>query len=195
MAVELENGLLTRAANGEKEAFRELFEAHHAAMFRFAYRLCGSVDAAEDITQECFLRLMRSREFDHERGSLRQYLYRIVRNLVRQRQQVNGREVYWDGDDIEDDLKSAVAARADPMASAELTAVVQAAISGLPPLQREAIVLFEFEELSLEETAAVVGSDVGTIKSRLHRAREGLRRRLAPYRCHVGMPLPKGTTL
>lgn len=195
MAVEPEHGLLTRAANGEKEAFRELFVAHHAAMFRFAYRLTGSVDAAEDITQECFLRLMRSPGFDHERGSLRQYLYGIVRNLARQRQQVNGREVYWDGDDIEDDLKSAVAARVDPMASAELITVVQSAISGLPPLQREAIVLFEFEELSLEEIAAVVGSDVGTIKSRLHRAREGLRRRLAPYRCHVGMPLQKGTTL
>jgi RNA polymerase sigma-70 factor (ECF subfamily) len=164
-------------------------------MFRFAYRLTGAVDAAEDITQECFLRLMRSSGFDHERGSLRQYLYGIVRNLVRQRQQANGREVYWDDDDVEDDLKSAVAACLDPMASVELTAAVQAAISGLPPLQREAIVLFEFEELSLEETAAVVGSDVGTIKSRLHRAREGLRRSLAPYRSDVRVPLPKGTTL
>jgi RNA polymerase sigma-70 factor (ECF subfamily) len=195
MAVEPESRLLTRAANGETDAFRELFEAHHAAMFRFAYRLTGTVDAAEDITQECFLRLMRSPGFDHERGSLRQYLYGIVRNLVRQRRQANGREVYWDDDEVEDDLKSAVAACLDPMASAELTAVVQAAISGLPPLQREAIVLFEFEELSLEETAAVVGSDVGTIKSRLHRAREGLRRSLAPYRSHVQVPLPKGTTL
>jgi RNA polymerase sigma-70 factor (ECF subfamily) len=194
MAVEPENGLLARAANGEKDAFRQLFEAHHAAMFRFAYRLTGAVDAAEDITQECFLRLVRSPGFDHERGPLRQYLYGIVRNLVRQRQQANGREVHWD-DDVEDDLKSAAAACLDPMASAELTAVVQAAISGLPPLQREAIVLFEFDELSLEETAAVVGCDVGTIKSRLHRAREGLRRSLAPYRSHVRMLLPKGTNL
>jgi RNA polymerase sigma-70 factor (ECF subfamily) len=51
----------------------------------------------------------------------------------------------------------------------------------LPVLQREAIVLFEFEELSLEEVAAAVGSDVGTVKSRLHRARERLRRSLGPY--------------
>jgi RNA polymerase sigma-70 factor (ECF subfamily) len=77
----------------------------------------------------------------------------------------------------------------------ELSAIVQAAISALPPLQREAIVLCEFEELSLDEAAAVVGADVGTVKSRLHRAREGLRRSLAPYRDHVRTPSPKGTTL
>jgi RNA polymerase sigma-70 factor (ECF subfamily) len=194
MEGENDDGLLARAANGETEAFRKLFEAHHAAMFRFAYRLTSAVDAAEDITQECFLRLMRRPAFDHERGSLRQYLYGIVRNLVRQRLQANGREVAWD-DNVEDDPKSAVAACPDPMASAELSAVVQSAISALPPLQREAIVLCEFEELSLDQAAAVVGSDVGTVKSRLHRAREGLRRSLAPYRSHVRMPLSKGTTL
>src|ERR1700687_5596266 len=128
MEGEHEAGLLARAANGETEAFRKLFEAHHASMFRFAYRLTGAVDAAEDITQECFLRLMRGPTFDHERGSLRQYLYGIVRNLVRQRQQANGREVHWD-DNVEDNPESAVAACPDPMASAELAAVVQAALS------------------------------------------------------------------
>jgi RNA polymerase sigma-70 factor (ECF subfamily) len=193
MEGEQEQGLLARAANGDADAFRKLFEAHHKAMFRFAYRLTSALDAAEDITQECFLRLMRRPAFDHSRGSLRQYLYGIVRNLVRQHQQTNGREVHWD-DDADDDQGRTITAPLDSMASAELTAVVQAAISALPPLQREAIVLCELEDLSLVEAAAVVGSDVGTVKSRLHRAREGLRRRLAPYRSHVSMPLPKGTT-
>jgi RNA polymerase sigma-70 factor, ECF subfamily len=193
MEREHEAGLLARAVGGETEAFRILFETHHAAMYRFAYRLTSAVDVAEDITQECFLRLMHRPTFDRERGSLRQYLYGIVRNLVRQRLQANGREVAWD-DNLEDDPNSAVAACSDPMASAELSAVVQSAISALPPLQREAIVLCEFEELSLNEAAVVVGSDVGTVKSRLHRAREGLRRSLAPHRSHIRMPLPKGTT-
>jgi len=58
-------------------------------MFRLAYRLTSAVDAAEDITQECFPRLMRNPGFDNERGSLRQYLYGIVWNLVRQRWQAN----------------------------------------------------------------------------------------------------------
>ena len=193
MEREHEAGLLARAASGDAEAFRKLFDGHHAAMFRFAYRLTGAVDAAEDITQECFLRLVQQRAFDPERGSLRQYLYGMVRNLVRQRLQSNGREVHWD-DNVEDDPKSAVLACPDVMASAELTAIVQMAISALPPLQREAIVLSEFEELSLDEVATIVGADLGTVKSRLHRAREGLRRTLSAYRNHVRMPLPKGTT-
>jgi RNA polymerase sigma-70 factor (ECF subfamily) len=193
MESEDEARLLARAASGGTEAFRKISETHHVAMFRFAYRLSGVVDTAEDITQECFLRLMERRTFDHERGSLRQYLYGIVRNLVRQRLQANGREVAWD-DDVEDAPRSHGATCPDLITSAELSAAVQSAISALPPLQREAIVLCEFEELSLHEAAAVVGSDVGTVKSRLYRAREGLRRSLAPYRSHILTPLPKGTT-
>jgi RNA polymerase sigma factor (sigma-70 family) len=192
MEGEQEHGLLARAAGGETEAFRKLFEAHHREMFRFAYRLTGAVDVAEDITQECFLRLIRRPAFDHNRGSLRQYLYGIVRNLVRQHQKASGREVHWDADD--DEQMPAFTNPLDPIASAEVTAVVQAAISALPPLQREAIVLCEFEDLSLDEAATVVGADVGTVKSRLHRAREGLRRTLAPHRSLVRLPLPKGTT-
>jgi RNA polymerase sigma-70 factor, ECF subfamily len=181
-------------ARGDTEAFRELFEAHYRAIFRFAYRLTGATDVAEDITQECFVRLMRRPAFDRRRGSLRQYLYGIVRNLVRQQQEAAGREVQWD-DNVDDECSPAIVAYLDPLACSELTAVVQAAISALPPLQREAIVLFEFEQLSLEETAAVVGCDIGTIKSRLHRARERLRRSLSPFRNYAQMPVPKGTKL
>ena len=180
-------------AKDDAEAFRELFEGHHRAMFRFAYRLTGAADIAEDITQECFVRLMRRSAFDRRRGSLRQYLYGIVRNLVRQQQEATGREVQWD-DNVDDEPSPAMACL-DPLGSTELTAVAQAATSALPPLQREAIVLCEFEELSLEEAAAVVGCDVGTVKSRLHRARERLRRSLSPYRSHARMTLPRGTTL
>lgn len=189
-----EAGLLERAVKGETEAFRILFETHHAAMFRFAYHLTSALDAAEDITQECFLRLMRRPTFDHKRGSLRQYLYGIVRNLVRQRQRASGREVDWD-DNSEDDSKPAIEGWPDPLASCDITAAVQTAVSALPRLQREAIVLCEFEELSLDEAAAVLGSDVGTVKSRLRRAREGLRRSLAPYRSYVQVSLPKGGSL
>jgi RNA polymerase sigma-70 factor (ECF subfamily) len=184
--------LLARAANGETEAFQRLYEAHHAALFRFAYRLTGTIDIAEDLTQECFVRLMGSTRFDNERGSLRQYLYGIMRNLARQREQVSEREIDWKA---EDNWNSTDLPFADSLSSQELNEAVQAAISDLPPLQREAVALCEFEELSLHEAAAVVGTDIGTIKSRLHRGREGLRRRLAPYRGQVRMPLPKGSSL
>jgi len=63
----------------------------------------------------------------------------------------------------------------------ELSAIVKEAVFMLPPLQREALVLFEYEGLSLAEIAVVVGSDIGAVKARLHRARERLRRALQPY--------------
>ena len=194
MEAQLEAGLVARAAKGETESFQTLFEEHHGAMFRFAYCLINDVDAAEDIVQECFVQLMRRPAFDPERGSLRQYLYGITRNLIRQRQRLNHREVQWD-DEMDDAPMAAAATDADRTTSRELAAVVQAALSSLPPGQREAIVLAEFEELPLDEAAAVVGVDLGAFKSRLHRPRESLRSRLAPYRTHVRMPLPKGTTL
>ena len=194
MEAQLEAGLVARAAKGETESFQTLFEEHHGAMFRFAYCLINDVDAAEDIAQECFVQLMRRPAFDPERGPLRQYLYGITRNLIRQHQRLNHREVQWD-DEMDDAPMAAVATDADRTTSRELAAVVQAALSSLPPGQREAIVLAEFEELPLDEAAAVVGVDLGAFKSRLHRVRESLRSRLAPYRTHVRMPLPKGTTL
>lgn len=63
----------------------------------------------------------------------------------------------------------------------ELSGEVQRAVAALPPLQREALILFEYEELSLSEVAAIVGADVGTVKGRLFRAREKLRQELAQY--------------
>jgi RNA polymerase sigma-70 factor (ECF subfamily) len=173
--------LVALAAEGDEGAFRRLFDQHHAALFRFAYRLTSSVDVAEDITQDCFLRLIEQARFDHSRGSLRQYLYGTVRNLARQRWDAAGREVPWEDDESEDDSPPLH----DALITAEVSEAVQAALDLLPPLQREAIVLFEFEDLSLEETAAVVGADIGTVKSRLHRGRERLRRSLAGYRTPV----------
>ena len=185
--------LLKRAAGGEAEAFRTLFEAHHEAVFRVAYRLTNEREAAEDITQDCFLRLMSDRnKFDAARGSLRQFLYGMVRNLVLQFWQARGRTVSL-SDDLGDGPPATDALPVDAIVIGEIGEAVQAAVSNLPVLQREAIVLFEFEELSLEEVAAAVGSDVGTIKSRLHRARERLRRSLGPYG-EARIPANKGTS-
>lgn len=174
-----DNRLLTQAAAGDTQAFRTLFEQHSAALFRLAYHLTGAIDAAEDVVQDCFLRLVRHPgRYDPRRGSLRQYLYGMVRNLVRQRWQAEGRLLA-----LEDILLDDAPADAplDTALQAEVSDAVQSAIAALPALQREAIVLFEFEGLSLEEVAAAAGCDAGTVKSRLYRARERLRRTLAPY--------------
>ena len=180
MPDERDTDLLHQAASGNAAAFRALFEAHRETLFRLAFHLTGSVEAAEDVVQDCFLRLVRHpARFDPARGSLRQYLYGMVRNLVRQRWQAEGRLLALDDLSADDDPADGPM---DTALQAEVATAVRSAIAALPALQREAIVLFEFEGLSLEEVAALSGCDPGTVKSRLYRARERLRRALAAYK-------------
>jgi RNA polymerase sigma-70 factor (ECF subfamily) len=173
--------LLERAGGGDQAAFLLLYERHRNAIFGFAYRLLGSVEVAEDITHDCFLSLIRKSEnFDPQRAALRTYLYSAARNLAMKYFRSQGREMALD------DLSEhpAVPRREEPLRrllDEELVMKVREAVADLPPLQREALVLFEYEGLALSEIAEVVGTDVGAVKSRLHRARGRLRNTLAPY--------------
>jgi len=173
--------LLEWAANGDTAAFQILYERYRDPIFRFAYRLLGSVEAAEDVAHDCFLGLIKDPgRFDSTRASLRTYLYGAARNQAAKRYQSFGRETGIE--ELTDEPRSAD--RLGPMAlvlDTELAGEVEQAIASLPPLQREALVLFEYEDLSLAEIAAVVGADSGTVKGRLFRAREKLRARLDRY--------------
>jgi RNA polymerase sigma factor, sigma-70 family len=173
--------LLEQAANGNTAAFQILYERYRDPIFRFAYRLLGSVEAAEDVAHDCFLSLIKEPgRFDSTRASLRTYLYAAARNQAAKRFQSFGRETAID--ELADEPRSAD--RQGPMALVlddELAGEVAQAIASLPPLQREALVLFEYEDLSLAEIAAAVGADSGTVKGRLFRAREKLRARLDRY--------------
>ena len=168
-----EQDLVRQARRGEEQAFLALYSRHRTAVFRFAWRLTGSQSAAEDITQECFLALVSGVAFDRGRGALRTYLFGIVRNLALRHFRISDREAEESADTPGPlDVLGEVLA-------AERSAHVAEAVARLPILQREAIVLFTFEELSLEEIAGIGGVDVGVIKARLHRARESLRKSLA----------------
>ncbi len=173
--------LLEQAAGGDGTAFQILYERYRDPIFRFAYRLLGSVEAAEDIAHDCFLSLIKEPgRFDPERASLRTYMYAAARNLAAKRYNSFARETAIDA--VADELH--VAESQGPMAQVldnELTGEVERAIASLPPLQREALVLFEYEDLSLAEIAAVVGAESNTVKARLFRAREKLRVRLDRY--------------
>lgn len=173
--------LLEQAANGNTAAFQILYERYRDPIFRFAYRLLGSVEAAEDVAHDCFLSLIKEPgRFDSTRASLRTYLYAAARNQAAKRFQSFGRETAID--ELADEPPSAD--RQGPMALVledELAGEVAQAIATLPPLQREALLLFEYDELSLAEIAVVVGADPGTVKGRLFRAREKLRARLDRY--------------
>ena len=174
--------LLAEASRGDEAAFLALYERHRDVVFRFAYRMLGSMELAEDVTHDCFLSLFKSpSRFDTSRGvTLRTYLLAAARNLAMKH--FRSRR----GEDALDSLTGelSVPAHHGPLhklLDEELAVAVRRAIEELPPLQREALVLFEYEELPLAEIAAITGADVGTVKSRLHRARQSLKKKLAPY--------------
>ncbi|MEP6719372.1 MAG: RNA polymerase sigma factor [bacterium] len=173
--------LLESAGAGDAAAFQELYERHRKPVFRFAYRLSGNVENAEDLTHDCFLSLIkRIASFDPGRASLRTYLLAATRNLWLKQLRTLGRESALDEFD-ENDFVAVSKAPLGRMLENELSSTVAEAVANLPPLQREALVLFEYEGISLNEIASMVGSDVGAVKARLHRARGRLRKTLQPY--------------
>ncbi len=164
--------------------FRSAFEQNKDAVYRFAWRMAGSAEAAEDIAQEAFLTLLRQpMRFDPARGSMRNFLLAIARNLALKR---------WREEHRFDELEDQAVMPSADLENRETAGAVGAAVALLPHLQREVLILAEYEELSLEEIARAVDAEVGTVKSRLFRARENLRRVLAPLR--EGRRLTHGTS-
>jgi RNA polymerase sigma-70 factor (ECF subfamily) len=170
------------------DEFRAAFDQHKDQIYRFAWRMTGSSDAADDIAQDVFLLLWRQPDrFDPARGALRAYLLGVARNLTRKRWRDAHR---WE----ELDEERFVAQPVD-VERRETAEIVAGAVRALPPLQREALVLAEYEQLSLEDISRIVDAEVGTVKSRLHRARENLRRMLAPLKPAGAMRVTRyGTT-
>ena len=173
--------LLQKAVDGDQAAFLALYDRYRQLIFRFAYRLLGSVELAEDVTHDCFLSLIRKPEnFRPERASLKTYLYAAARNLALKHFRNQGREAGMD-ELTQEPQESPRRGPLRRLLDEELADHVREAVFSLPPLQREALILFEYEGLSLNEVAEIAGTDSGAIKARLYRAREGLRRSLKPY--------------
>ena len=155
--------------------YRAAFHEHKDAIYRFAWRMTGSPGTSEDIVQEVFLALLRRpTAFDAQRGQLRPFLLGVARNVALKRWRDEHR---WDPLDDEQFTAEPV-----DVVMAETAKAVGEAVQALPPLQREVLVLAEYEGMSLQEIAQAVEAEVGTVKARLHRARENLRRMLAPLK-------------
>jgi RNA polymerase sigma-70 factor (ECF subfamily) len=173
--------LLGKAMAGDESAFLVLYQRHREPVFRFAYRLTSSFELAEDIAHDCFVGLMEQPErFDPTRGELRTYLYGSVRNQAHKHFRRNARNV--SSDEMEEEAVGV--ASETPLGGlieGERARAVQLAIAALPTLQREALILFEYEGLSMEQIGEVVEADLSAVKSRLHRARQNLKRSLAPF--------------
>jgi RNA polymerase sigma-70 factor (ECF subfamily) len=156
----------------------QIFDEQHAVLFRFAYRLTGSVADAEDIVQTCFLQLLRpGSSFDPSRGSLRTWLLGMVRNQFLKRQR------RYDTRDLPSN--GGTPTPEQDVLRCEIEVVVRQAVLALPVMQREVLILAHYEQLPLAEIAEILNIEVGAVKSRLQRARAGLKETLAAYAPNV----------
>jgi RNA polymerase sigma-70 factor (ECF subfamily) len=171
--------LLEGARKGQEACWTALYQRHQARLYRFAFHMSGSTAIAEDAVQETFLALLSQLDrFAPDRGTFSSYLLGIARNKVLAALQ---REPFGT-EEISDDLDS-IAPSHDVALDQER---LRKAILGLPPGYREAVVLCELEEMDYAAAAVVLGCAVGTIKSRLHRAKQILMARLSPEPRRIG---------
>lgn len=169
---------------GDEEALALLYRRRQGSVYRFALQMSGSKTIAEDVTQEVFLFLMREGHvFDPERGSLSSFLLGVARNHVLRRMRVD-QVLTPIGDDNEDEVNFIPADTdlrpLDDLVQAETIELVRRAVLSLPPKYREVVVLCELQDVSYLEAADVLGCAIGTVRSRLHRARALLLAKLRP---------------
>ena len=182
---ELSDGELLRSMlAGDEEALGLLYRRRQASVYRFALQMSGSTTIAEDVTQEVFLFLMREgRVFDPARGSLAAFLLGVARNHVLRRLRVEQLLAPL-GDESDDDVSFSHASSdfcpLDDLTRAETIESVRKAVLSLPPKYREVVVLCELQDISYGETAEILGCAIGTVRSRLHRARALLLEKLRP---------------
>ena len=172
--VETDDALLLRLKNGDEEAFLILYRRRQAGLFRFALHMSGSMPVAEDVTQEVFLALLREDcGYDPDRGTLSGYLFGIARKLVL-RQLERGRSNVALDTDSEDFAQPELAIVDDPLLDLTRREGIDAlrrAVQALPRRYREVVVLCDLEEVDYADAAVALGCPIGTVRSRLHRAR------------------------
>jgi RNA polymerase sigma-70 factor (ECF subfamily) len=185
-----DESLLDRCRQGDPQAFARLVALHERMVLNLALRLLGDPEEAKDISQDAFLQVYKMLGRFEGRSSLKTWIYRIVLNLCRNRLRFWRRHHRAQSSPLEalaprEEARLVCRLRADPgpfecVQRRELGATVQAALLRLPFEQKAILLLREAEELSCSQIAAALGLREGTVKSRLARAREALRRELEP---------------
>ena len=166
--------LLMRLRNGDEQAFATLYKRRQGAIFRFALHMNASTAVAEDITQEVFLALLREEcGYDKERGTLSGYLFGIARKLVLRNVERGRVDVPLESESDEGAPRE-LAVIDDPLAGLTRHEAIEAlrrAVQALPRRYREVVVLCDLEELDYADAAVALGCPIGTVRSRMHRAR------------------------
>lgn len=175
--------LLRLMLSGDEDALTLLYRRRHGGIYRFALQMSGSQQVAEDVTHDVFLFLMKDGHvFDATRGSVSSFLFGVARNYVLRRFRSEQSTVPF-GDDEDSqgfDQMCDEPGPLDNLTRSESIENVRRAVLSLPERYREVVVLCELQELSYGETAEILGCAIGTVRSRLHRARALLLAKLRP---------------
>jgi RNA polymerase sigma-70 factor, ECF subfamily len=161
-----DEALLAQALAGSQEAFAALYRRHQGRVFRFARVVSGSDAVAEEAAQETFLALLDGRaRFDSGKGTLAAFLLGVARNFA-----LRGRHAAQPAE-AETEIAAEEATPLERLLRAESVDRLWKAIESLPAPYREALVLCELEELDYAQAAQAMGCAIGTVRSRLYRAR------------------------
>jgi RNA polymerase sigma factor (sigma-70 family) len=161
-----------RCAMGERDAFNELITRWHEPVWRYLRRVSGADDAAADLSQETWLRVLRGIASLRDPARLRPWLFGIARRVAIDR--LRRQYVRAEEDATLEDLP---APEIDAGLESDLAAL-EAGVASLPLREREALALFYLRELNIEDIAVLLGVPAGTVKSRLFRARQMLRQQM-----------------
>jgi RNA polymerase sigma-70 factor (ECF subfamily) len=193
---ELERSLLRRLRAHDERAFRELIDGHRDRVYNITFRMLGNRAEAEDIAQEVFITVFKTIETFREESKFSTWLYRVTVNHCKNRIKYLARRHDRDRDELDETsnghnsaaVGSAIggatpAAPDRALEGAQMEKLLQDAIGNLDDEHRVVVVLRDIEDLSIEEICEITGLPDGTVKSRLHRARLALRKKLQR---HVG---------
>ena len=171
-----------RLQRGDIDAFEILVRRHEKAIFNLAYRMLGDYDDAAEISQEVFLSAYRAIGQFRGEANFSTWLYRIALNhAITRRKSMNSRQkrlVPLDGSEIIDEAQ---VGPSETLEKKERRERVQSALNELEPEDASVILLRDLQDISYEDVARMLEIPVGTVKSRLHRARQALKARLAAY--------------
>jgi RNA polymerase sigma-70 factor (ECF subfamily) len=183
----VERSLLRRLRDRDERAFRELLDTHRDRVFNITYRMLGNRAEAEDVAQEVFITVFKTIETFREESKFSTWLYRVTVNHCKNRIKYLARRHDRDRDELDETAHSVNGVNVDvPRAAqpdralhgAQMESLLQEAIANLDDDHRVVVVLRDVEDLSIEEICDITGLPDGTVKSRLHRARLALRKKL-----------------
>lgn len=180
--VNLDLDLLRRMRAGERAAMATLYQRHQSALYRFSFLRTGSQDAAADIVQDVFMALIEGKlAFDPTRGALSSFLFGVARNFMLKRDEAQRRFVTThrsadakDDDNWQLDIVDPNPTPLETLLADHRAEALRSALAKIAPHYRDVLILYEMHDMSYVEIANICNIDIGTVRSRLSRARAKL---------------------